>query len=121
MGFLKKLFGESKSKQSTPQSVPYTDTQGIYFFVQCDNCGTPVRVRADKQHDLLDEGDGYAWHKTIVDSRCFRRMPTIVHLNRQYEVVSQTIEGGRYISEETYKSLLSEAQGSRGAEEQGRN
>jgi hypothetical protein len=118
MGFLKKLFGGGGEAQ-TKKPAPYVDTQGIYFYVQCDNCGAPVKLRVDKQYDLFDEGDGYVWHKTIVDNRCFRRIPTVVHLNRQYEVVSQTIEGGRYITEETYQALLAVRQGSRGAEEQG--
>lgn len=105
MGFLKKLFGGGGEK-SAP-SAPYVDTQGIYFYVQCDNCGAPVKVRADKQHDLLNEGDGYTWYKTIVDSRCFRRMSAVVHLNRQYEVTDRTLEGGRFISEETYLEMTS--------------
>jgi hypothetical protein len=105
MGFLKKLFSASDEAQSK-QRGETVDTLGLYFYVQCDNCGAPVKLRADKQYDLLDEGDGYVWHKTIVDNRCFRRIPTVVHLNRRYEVVNQTIEGGRYITEEEYKALL---------------
>ena len=52
MGFLKKLFGGGEPKK-------YVDKQGIYFYVVCDNCGTRVRVRADKQHDLQNTGSGY--------------------------------------------------------------
>jgi hypothetical protein len=109
MGFLKKLLGGRDEARPT-QRGESIDTQGLYFYVQCDNCGAPVKLRADKQYDLLDEGDGYVWHKTIVDNRCFRRIPTVVHLNRQYEIVSQTIDGGRYISEEEYERLLPEEQ-----------
>jgi hypothetical protein len=99
MGFLKKLFGGDRPDK------PYVDTQGIYFYVQCDRCGAPVRLRADKQHDLLNEGDGYVWHKTIVDNRCFRPMPTVVYLNADYEVTGQEISGGHYITQAEYEAL----------------
>jgi hypothetical protein len=115
MGFLKKLFG-SDTQQHKVTSTPYVDTQGIYFYVQCDHCGAPVRLRADKQHDLLNDGDSYLWHKTIVDSRCFRRLPTVVRLNLQYEIIEQTIEGGHYITEAEYQLLVEKQKKS--AEEQ---
>lgn len=103
MGFLKKLFG-GDGRDARPNK-PVVDTQGIYFYVQCDRCGAPVRLRADKQYDLINEGNGYVWHKTIVDNRCFRPMSTVVHLNSAFEVVGGEIEGGRYITEEEYETL----------------
>ncbi len=106
MGFLKKLFGGKEENQSGRAHV---DTQGVYFYVQCDRCGMPVRLRADKQYDLINEDGGYVWHKTIVDNRCFRPMPTVVHLNSNYEVVSAEISGGRYITAEEYEALLATA------------
>jgi len=104
MGFLKKLFGGSARDGRLPKAE--ADTQGVYFYVQCDRCGTPVRLRADKQYDLINEGTGYVWHKTIVDSRCFQRMPTVVYLNNAYEMVSQEITGGHYITQDEYEALL---------------
>ncbi len=103
MGFLKNLFG-GKDKSSKP----YVDKQGVYFYVQCDNCGTAVRLRADKTYDLINQGDGYEWHKTIVDNRCFRPIPTVAMLDSQYEIVSHEITGGHYITEEEYNRLLAE-------------
>jgi hypothetical protein len=97
MGFLKKLFGGGEPKK-------YVDTQGIYFFVECSNCGSRVKVRADKQHDLQNTGDGYEWHKTIVDSRCFRRMRTVVQLDSGYQMISHEISGGRYMTEAEYQA-----------------
>lgn len=104
MGFLKKLFGGDGSKKQKK----YVDKTGIYFFVRCDNCGSCVRLRADKQHDLLREDGGFSWHKTIVDSKCFRRIPTIVTLNGKYEMVSADIQGGQFITEEEYDAWLVE-------------
>lgn len=99
MGFLKRLFGGGDKE---PQE--YVDKTGIYFYVQCDNCGARVRVRADKQHDLLNVEGGYEWHKTIVDSRCFRPIPTVVRLNNNYEMTSHEIEGGRFMTEAEYEA-----------------
>ncbi len=107
MGFLKKLLGNSDrpAAKSSPTAVS-GDPQGVYFYVQCDRCGAPVRLRADKQHDLLNEGGGYTWHKTIVDNRCFRPMPTVVTLNASFEVTAQEITGGHYITREEYEALV---------------
>lgn len=102
MGFLKKLFGGESQNQ------PYVDKDGIYLFVRCDNCGTAVKIRADKQYDLVTEGGRYVWHKTIVDNRCFRPMPTVVYFNSNYEVTSQEITGGRYITEDEYNAFVAE-------------
>ncbi len=99
MGFLKRLFGGEKSDK------PYVDKHGIYFYVQCANCGSRVRVRADKQHDLNQEADGFVWHKTIVDSNCFRPMRTVVHLDSNYHVVNQEIENGRFLTQDEYNAL----------------
>lgn len=104
MGFLKKIFG-GNDKTGRP-GKPYIDTQGIYLYVQCDRCGAPVRLRADKQYDLINEGGGFIWHKTIVDNRCFRPMPTVVRFDGSYNVVDHDIKGGRYITEEEYNALL---------------
>lgn len=110
MGFFKRLFGgDDKS------SKPYVDNQGVYFYVMCDNCGTPVKVRADKTYDLINEGGGYVWHKTVVDSRCFKPMPTIVHLDGNYEMISNDIQGGHYISEDEYNAALAAAESAEAA------
>ncbi|WP_374689608.1 hypothetical protein [Promineifilum sp.] len=113
MGFLKRLLGGADNAKPAGE---YVDTQGIYFYVQCDRCGAGVRLRADKQHDLLNEENGFSWHKTIVDSRCFRPMPTVVTLNAAYEVVAHEITGGHYITKDEYEALLAqEAEAKRAA------
>lgn len=106
MGFIKKLFGGKDDGERREKTN--TDPQGVYFYVLCERCGTPVRVRADKHYDLINEAGGYIWHKTIVDNRCFRPMPTVVHLNGSYEMVNHEITGGRYITEQEYEALLAE-------------
>ena len=97
MGFLKKLFGSGAPKE-------YVDTQGIYFYARCDKCGTIVKVRADRQHDLNSTDDGYEWHKTIVDNRCFRRIETVVTFDRNYNITNAELTGGTYVTEAEYET-----------------
>ena len=106
MGFLKKLFGGG---EQAPQK--YVDKTGIYFYVQCDNCGARVRVRADKQHDLQNTGNGYEWHKTIVDSRCFRRMQAVVQLDSNYQMTGHELANGRFLTEAEYNAAEAQAAG----------
>lgn len=100
MGFFKKLFGGSEKKTTGE----YVDKTGIYFYFQCDNCGKRVRVRADKQHDLLNDGGGFVWHKTVVDSKCFRRMETAVYLDGHYNVTSYELTGGKFLTQAEYEA-----------------
>ncbi len=99
MGFLKRLFGgEGSSKGQSP------DSDGFFFYVQCDNCGKKVRLRILKQYELNYSDGGYVWHKTIIDSRCFREIPAVVHFDSNYHVTNADINGGRQISLEEYEA-----------------
>jgi hypothetical protein len=100
MGFLKKLFGGEKKQ------AKYVDKRGIYFFVRCDNCGTITRVRADKEYDLTRDGNSFVWHKTIVDSRCFRPIAVVVQLDGNYQRTSEEISGGSFVMEAEYNASL---------------
>jgi hypothetical protein len=99
MGFLRKLFGGDKPKRSGK-----VDADGFFMYVQCDNCGKGVRLRINKSYDLNRTGTGFVWHKTIVDSRCFRPMPTVVHFDGRYQVTNAEIAGGHTISREEYEA-----------------
>ena len=99
MGFLKRLFGGEKSEK------PYVDERGIYFYAQCEKCGSLVRVRADKQYDLQQADGGYVWHKTLVDSKCFQRMQAVVNLDSSYRVTNQELSNGRFITQAEYDAL----------------
>lgn len=102
MGFLKKLFGGRDGQSPSPTP---SDPDGIYFYARCNNCGTIVRVRAHKQHDLNNsEGGGYEWHKTIVDSKCFRRMTAVVHLDRTYTITASDLTGGVFVTAAEYNN-----------------
>lgn len=99
MNFFKKLFGGSGEN---PKEKPYVDEHGFYFYVRCAKCGAKVRIRADKQHDFNHEEGGFVWHKTIVDSRCFRPMRAVVHLDGRYQITAHELEGGSFITAEEY-------------------
>ena len=99
MGFLKKLFSSDDSNQSKK-----SDPEGFFVYVQCDRCDAKVRLRINKQYDLIPSDDGYEWHKTIVDSRCFQRIPTVAHFDRGLNMTHADIQGGRYISLEEYEA-----------------
>ncbi len=83
------------------------DPDAIWLYVQCDRCGAVVAVRADRRYDLNPDeaGTGYVLIKEIMDDRCFRLMRAEVHLDDQYRMVEQTIEGGRFLSSEEYERL----------------
>jgi hypothetical protein len=73
--------------------------------VKCAKCGTPVRVRADRQHDLLrdyDEG-GYVLHKDVMDSNCYSLFHFEIRFDERYNVVERKIEGGEFISHEEWR------------------
>ena len=105
MGFLKKLFGGEKKEED------YVDKRGVYFYVRCDNCDMVTRLRADKEYDLISEGGGYTWYKTIVDNRCFRPMETVVHLDKSYEVINAEINGGEYVTVAEYEASFNQEVG----------
>jgi hypothetical protein len=109
MGFLRRLFGGGEPR-------PAGGDDGFFVYVRCDQCGAAVRLRLHKQHDLNDAEEGYVWHKTIVDSRCFRPMVTVARFDRDYQLLEAEIDGGHFIGREEYEAV--EAQRTRGAGEQ---
>lgn len=100
MDILGKLFGGGGTG-----SKGSSDPDGFFLYVQCDNCGKGVRLRVDRRHDLNLTDEGYVWHKTIVDSKCFWPIPTVVHFDGNYNMTHSEIEGGHYIGKEEYESL----------------
>ena len=103
MGFLKKLFdtlfGSSEGEIHDPD--------GIYLYVKCNRCGAPVRVRADRRHDLQRDYDTneYILRKEIMDGTCFSMMQATVRFGPDYRIIDQQIEGGEFITWEEYKEL----------------
>lgn len=103
MGFLKKI----KAAIFGTAGGEIKDKEGIYFYVKCGKCGAPVRVRVNKFHDLQrdEDGDGFILHKEIMDGSCFRLMYATMHFDYNRRITTQEIDGGEYITWETYQSL----------------
>jgi hypothetical protein len=83
------------------------DSEGMYFHVKCGKCGTPLRIRVDKRHDLrrdFDQG-GYVVDKDLMDSTCFRLFHFTIRFDDNHRIVERDIEGGEFITEEAYRSL----------------
>ncbi|MEJ5311531.1 MAG: hypothetical protein WHX52_17365 [Anaerolineae bacterium] len=97
---LRKLFSGSGETQ-------WRDQDGIYFYVKCNKCGSPVRIRADKHHDLHSDYDrgGYTLRKEIMDGTCFSLIYATIHFDEAYRIVEQEIEGGAFITAEEYQAL----------------
>ncbi|MGC9357388.1 MAG: hypothetical protein ACP5GX_05965 [Anaerolineae bacterium] len=101
------VFDKIRSLFTGPRDRQQQDKTGLYFYVKCAKCGTPVRVRADRQHDLLrdyDEG-GYVLHKDVMDSNCYTLFHFDVRFNESYDIIERNIEGGEFITREEYEAL----------------
>jgi hypothetical protein len=79
----------------------------LHFYVQCDRCGARLHIRVSKQYDLLPDYQGdaaYILHKEMMDDRCFTLMYATVRFDKDYNVLSAEIEGGRFISREEFEA-----------------
>jgi hypothetical protein len=100
MDFLRRLFGGGAS------ASPADD--GLYLYVRCNNCQSPLRVRIDPRNELspeFDEGEGvggYILRKEMMDSKCFRLMYATLRFDTRRREISREIEGGSYITPEEY-------------------
>ena len=107
MGFLKKLFGGGQ---------PAGD-QGIYFYVRCDRCGEPIRVRANPSSDLDpvfegagDDASGFQLNKEILGSRCNNLIYGHWTFDKSRRVIGSEIEGGKAITAGEYSALAESLQ-----------
>lgn len=102
MGLLNKL----RSLFSSRPSAQADDA--VHIYMECGRCKSKVHVRLDKRHDLSrGEGGGYFVRKEIMDSKCFRLMAAEIVFDSRYQVESQDIQGGRFISKEEYEAATS--------------
>jgi hypothetical protein len=100
MSFLRKIFGGSEGEKG-PSPAPES---GFFVYVRCDRCQAPVRLRIHKDHDLNRTAEGYVWHKAIVDSRCFRPIPTVAYFDGRFRLIRAEMDGGRFITQAEYEA-----------------
>lgn len=104
MGFLKKiselLLGSDRGEIKDPD--------GIYLYFRCDQCGSPIRIRVDKRHDLQRDYDsgGLLLSKEIMDGKCFRLIHAQIRFDAAYHITNSTVEGGTLITWDDYQQLV---------------
>ena len=103
MNLIKRLFGSGSPK-------PYVDENGIYVYVHNTRCDSYVRLRIDRRHDLNRTDDGFVWHKTIVDAKCFNQMRAVITFDAKYNVVKREISSpGAFVDQDTYEQATAAA------------
>lgn len=84
-------------------SSPHDDA--IWLYVRCDNCGEKLRIRVDRGYDLQpDPEGGYFLRKEMMDGRCFRLMYGELRFDRDYNILSQELSGGHFITKEEFEA-----------------
>ncbi|MGI6379484.1 MAG: hypothetical protein ACOX2R_01710 [Anaerolineae bacterium] len=104
MGFLSKLFGSGRSRESGD------DPHGLHLYFRCQKCGEVIDVRVDKRNDLNreDEGPGpFLLRKEVMGSkRCFALIRAEVWFDANYAVAQADIQGGSLVSKEEYGAYI---------------
>ena len=101
MSFIKKLFGGNDN--AAPDG-------GMYFYVRCNSCGEPIRIRMNPSTDLEptwegegDEPDGFEFRKEILGSRCFKLIYGAWRFDKSRRLAGSEIEGGTEITAAEYE------------------
>jgi hypothetical protein len=83
----------------------------LWIYVVCGRCEEAIRVRVDRRYDLVSEmrdpgesGPAYTLHKDIVGRRCFQRIAVDVAFDQRRQMTERHISGGRWLTEEEYRS-----------------
>jgi hypothetical protein len=80
----------------------------VHIHVECERCKSIVHVRLDRRHDISAREDGgYYVRKEIMDGRCFRLMTAEITFDSAYRVLSQEVQGGRFVSAAEYEAAAS--------------
>jgi len=103
---LKNLFSIFR-KDSEPRGYP--------IYVVCDRCGEYLTTRIDKANDLsIEYGDNprqdtYFCRKLLVGERpCYEKIEVELTFDDNKKLVEKTIQGGSFITEETYLERMEE-------------
>ena len=97
MNLIKRLFGSGTPK-------PYEDKHGIYVYVHNQRCDAYVRLRIDRRHDLNRTAEGFVWHKTVVDAKCFDKLAVVMTFDAKYNILKQEISSpGAFVDQATYE------------------
>jgi hypothetical protein len=90
--------------------LPKTE-RAMYLYVQCDKCGEKLRARVDIWNELTpeyeqnsDKASGYFCRKVLIgEKQCYQPIELKLKFNKDHLLISQEINGGKYIGEEEFK------------------
>jgi hypothetical protein len=106
MGFLSKLLGSGKPRESGG------DPHGLQLYFKCRRCGEIIPVRVDKRNDLNREDGGagpFLLRKEVMGSkRCFELLRAEIWFDANYAVAQADIQGGSLVSQEEYDAYINE-------------
>jgi hypothetical protein len=77
----------------------------LTFRVKCPKCHEIIEVRVDISSDLINEykdsnepGPAYTLKKEVLGNKCNHLMKLVVAFDENYNIISQTAEGGDIVS-----------------------
>ena len=85
----------------------------MYLYVQCDRCGEKLRARVDIWNELTpqyehesDTASGYFCRKVLIGEKlCYQPIELKLKFDKDHKLISQEVNGGKYIGEEEYTNL----------------
>lgn len=98
MNFLRKLFGGAATRPDT----------GLYLYIQPKMCQEIIQTRVDlvNHSSLADDGDGYILRKMVSGTRCPFQAEITLTLDKNRNIIEQTIENGKFVTVEAYNAFL---------------
>ena len=93
---------------------PPVDRNAYWVYVKCDRCGEKLQTRINLNNDLSinygdKEGDdSYYCRKIIMGTgKCFERIEVELTFDNSRNVITQEIQGGKFISKEEFAENIS--------------
>jgi hypothetical protein len=91
--FLKNIFSSPKNNRP------------LNFKVKCPKCQEIIEVRVNINSDLINEykdanepGPAYSLKKEVLGNKCNHLMKLVVAFDENYNIISQSVEGGEIVS-----------------------
>ncbi len=102
MSFLKKL-ADMFSPPRSPSDYAY------WVTVRCSRCGEEIRSRVDLRNDLsIEYGDNgavtYFCRKGLVGEKCYQQIEVEMTFDANHKLIEQSIQGGKFITQEEYEA-----------------
>lgn len=72
--------------------------KAIFLYVECDKCHEKIKVRINPDTDV----DNYILKKEILGNNCQNLMYAELLFDKNYNITSNDVTGGRLITEEEY-------------------